>query len=77
MSNSHDRRNSRRSRPPRIGQRRSLRLERLCDRRVLAAITGMVFEDANQTLRLDDGEAGLEDRIVYLDLNQDPKRTRF
>ncbi|WP_068131556.1 dockerin type I domain-containing protein [Roseimaritima ulvae] len=46
-------------------------LERLCDRRVLAAITGIVFEDANETLRLDDGETGLEDRIVYLDLNQD------
>ncbi len=71
MSNRHDRRALRRARPPRIRLRRSLTMERLCDRRVLAAITGMVFEDANQTLRLDADEAGLEDRIVYLDLNQD------
>lgn len=51
--------------------RRQLRLEQLCDRRVLAAITGMVFEDADQSRGMSEGEAGLEDRLVYLDLNQD------
>lgn len=61
----------RRTSPARNLPGRRLRLERLCDRRVLASISGMVFDDANISFRFDSGEAGLEDRLVYLDLNND------
>ncbi|WP_153557365.1 dockerin type I domain-containing protein [Roseimaritima sediminicola] len=71
MSARPNRRPTRRSSQARLASRRVLRMERLCDRRVLATISGMVFEDANQSQRQDADESGLEDRIVYLDLNQD------
>ncbi len=48
---------------------RTLCIERLTERRVLAAITGLVFEDANVTLRREVGEGILADRLVYLDTN--------
>ena len=48
---------------------RSLRIERLTDRRVLAAITGTVFEDLNHSFRRDASEAAAASRIVYIDLN--------
>ena len=50
--------------------RRRLILERLTDRRVLAAITGMVFEDANDSFQQDAAEVALPHRLVYLDVNQ-------
>lgn len=50
-------------------RRRQLRLERLTDRRVLAAITGAVFEDTNHSLGLDDSEQGAAARLVYIDSN--------
>ena len=53
----------------RVSTRRRLLVERLGERRVLAAIAGMVFEDANHSLRLDDVESGAATRLVYLDLN--------
>jgi hypothetical protein len=52
------------------GIRRRLRLERLTERRVLATITGMVFEDTNLSFRQDADEVGLGNRLLYLDLNQ-------
>ncbi|KAA1261697.1 hypothetical protein LF1_42520 [Rubripirellula obstinata] len=48
---------------------RRLRVEKLTDRRVLAAITGTVFDDANHSLSRDDGELGAESRLVYIDAN--------
>ncbi len=49
--------------------RRRLLVERLCDRRVLAAITGAVFEDANFSFRQDAQESLLASRLVYIDAN--------
>jgi hypothetical protein len=46
-----------------------LRFELLDQRRVLASITGQVYNDADFSLRKDDAEVGLENRVVYLDLN--------
>ena len=51
-------------------KRHRLLFEALGDRRVLATITGMVFDDANASLRKDAGESGLNERLVYLDLDQ-------
>ncbi len=53
----------------RMGLRRRLRVERLTERRVLAAITGMVFEDANLSFRQDADESTLGSRLLYLDIN--------
>ena len=50
-------------------KRRRLLIERLTDRRVLAAITGVVFEDAGVQYRQESVEAGLAQRLVYLDAN--------
>ncbi len=54
-----------------LAGRRRLRLEQLCQRQVLASISGFVFDDANMSFSLDEGETGLEDRLVYLDLDMD------
>lgn len=58
-------------RPVRSVRRRRLVVERLDQRRVLATITGTVFDDANHSFGRDDGEAGLPSRVVYLDSNHD------
>ncbi len=50
-------------------KRRRLLIERLTDRRVLASISGMVFEDSDVTLRPEAAETGLAQRLVYLDEN--------
>lgn len=49
--------------------RRRLQIEKLVDRRVLAAITGDVFDDANHSLSRDGGELGAASRLVYVDTN--------
>ncbi len=48
---------------------RRLCLQVLDDRRVLAAIVGSVFNDADDSLRRDIDESGLEKRLVYVDQN--------
>lgn len=48
---------------------RRLLVEQLADRRVLAAITGVVFEDLNHSFQQEVGEASLPQRLVYLDNN--------
>ena len=53
-----------------VSLRRRLLIERLAERRVLAAITGEVFEDINFSLRRESAEAALEGRVLYLDSNQ-------
>ncbi|TWU48462.1 Ig-like domain-containing protein [Rubripirellula reticaptiva] len=58
-----------RLRTPRLEVRRRLTVEHLGDRRVLAAITGEVFEDLNGSLRKDDGELAAASRLVYIDAN--------
>ncbi len=50
--------------------RRSLRVEQLTARRVLAAITGAVFEDVDVSYRQESSEQSLAQRLVYLDVNQ-------
>ncbi len=55
--------------PVRLSVRRRLKVETLTDRRVLAAITGTVFDDVNHSLRQDDGESGALSRLVYIDAN--------
>jgi antitoxin (DNA-binding transcriptional repressor) of toxin-antitoxin stability system len=42
----------------------------LSERRVLAAITGEVFGDANGSLKKDAGEVSLEERLVFLDIDK-------
>jgi len=44
-------------------------IEQLCDRRVLANIGGMVFEDTNTSWRYEAGESTLSSRIVFIDSN--------
>ncbi len=58
-----------RGRQRRIEIHRRLHLEQLGDRRVLAAITGAVFEDLNRSLQRDAGEPDAAARLVYLDIN--------
>ena len=53
-----------------LRRRRRLLVERLAERRVLAAISGEVFEDVNFSLRREGGEPALESRVLYLDANQ-------
>ncbi len=55
----------------RVGVRRSLRIQVLDDRRVLAAVTGAVFEDLNDSTQREALEDGLAGRLVYLDQNHD------
>lgn len=57
-------------------KRRLLRFELLDQRRVLASITGQVFHDMDLSLRKDDSEPGLVDRVVYLDLNNNAEVDR-
>lgn len=53
--------------------RRRLLVEHLGDRRVLAAITGAVFEDLNHSFQLDAGDADAPHRLVYIDTNQNTR----
>lgn len=48
---------------------RTLRLEHLDQRRVLAAITGAVFEDVNHSFSRDQDESNAPSRVVYIDSN--------
>lgn len=57
------------SRRRRVTVRRRPLLERLDDRRVLAAITGAVFQDLNQSLQQDAAEPAAVSRLVFLDTN--------
>ncbi len=57
-------------RPAKRGNlRRRLLVERLSDRRVLATLTGIVFDDANDSFKREPSESALESRVVYLDSN--------
>ena len=49
--------------------RRRLGLETLCERRVLAAVSGVVFDDVDSSWRPDAGETALSDRLVFVDAN--------
>ena len=53
----------------RVKVRRRLLVERLGERRVLAAITGAVFEDVNHSLQKDAAEENVPRRLVYVDAN--------
>jgi hypothetical protein len=53
----------------RASVRRRLVVERLGDRRVLAAIAGAVFEDANVSFQRDVQESTLGNRLIYIDSN--------
>ena len=57
----------------RRSHRRRLLVEHLGDRRVLAAITGAVFEDLNHSFQLDAGDASAPHRLVYIDTNQNTR----
>jgi len=57
------------SRHDRTAVKRRLLVESLCERRVLAAITGVVIDDANDTWRLESGETSLAQRLVFIDEN--------
>jgi Dockerin type I domain/Bacterial Ig domain len=48
---------------------RRLIVESLCQRRVLATITGTVFEDIDGSMHRNNAEPGLISRIVYIDSN--------
>ncbi|MEM9366767.1 MAG: dockerin type I domain-containing protein [Planctomycetota bacterium] len=54
----------------RRSKRRRLTLQVLDERRVLAAITGLVYEDVDDSLHRDVGEIGLAKRVVFLDADQ-------
>lgn len=60
---------SRNRRTTSMQKRRLLNFELLDQRRVLASITGQVFGDLDQSFRVNDAEVGLENRVVYIDLN--------
>jgi len=49
--------------------KRRLLVETLCDRRVLAALHGVVFHDIDQSWRMETGEVGLAQRLVFIDEN--------
>ena len=53
--------------------RRRLQVERLRERCVLAAITGEVFEDSNESLKQETGELGAAERLVFVDLNRNER----
>ena len=57
-------------RQKRRSNRRRLLVEHLGDRRVLAAITGAIFEDLNHSFQFDQGDANAPQRLVYIDANQ-------
>jgi len=52
-----------------LGRNRRLLVERLDERRVLAAITGEVFEDLDHSFRRELGEPALAGRVLFLDSN--------
>lgn len=52
-------------------RRRRLIVERLDQRRVLAAISGTVFGDANHSFQIDHDELGSAARLIYIDANLD------
>ena len=62
------RRQSRTKRPFLL--RRRLLIEQLGERCVLAAITGEVFNDLNESLNHQSSEPLSEQRLVFLDVNQ-------
>jgi len=49
--------------------KRRLLVETLCDRRVLAALHGVVFDDVDQSWRMETGEIALAQRLVFIDEN--------
>lgn len=49
--------------------KRRLLVETLCDRRVLAALQGVVFDDLDQSWRMEVGELSLAQRLVFVDAN--------
>ncbi|TWU36697.1 Dockerin type I repeat protein [Novipirellula aureliae] len=51
-------------------KRRRLLVEHLGDRRVLAAITGVVFDDVDHSFRQEPGEVALPNRLAYIDANE-------
>ncbi len=57
----------------RRSHRRRLLVEHLGDRRVLAAITGAIFEDLNHSFHLDAGDVEAPHRLVYIDANQNTR----
>jgi len=57
------------TRHDRTAVKRRLLVESLCERRVLAAITGVVFDDANETWRFESSETSLAQRLVFVDEN--------
>ncbi len=57
----------------RRSHRRRLLVEHLGDRRVLAAITGAIFEDLNHSFHLDAGDVDAPHRLVYIDANQNTR----
>ena len=66
------RRKSKKNGPNRARQfRRGLArgFEALCERRVLASITGTVFDDVDQSRSLNNDEVGVEERLVFIDVN--------
>ncbi len=62
-----------RSRLRRVKVRRRLRLERLDERRVLASITGAVFEDVNLSFHRELGESFAPRRLVFIDADQNDR----
>ena len=66
-------RTDRRPRSRRTRVRRRLWVESLGDRRVLASISGAVFEDLNFSFDQDPGEPNLPHRLVYVDSNANAK----
>lgn len=54
---------------PRRTRRRRLAVETLDQRRVLAVITGHVFEDIDGSLRAESGEVRVSSRLAYIDAN--------
>lgn len=49
--------------------KRRLLVETLCDRRVLASLHGVVFDDVDQSWRMESGETALAQRLVFIDEN--------
>lgn len=49
--------------------KRRLLVETLCDRRVLAALHGVVIDDVDQSWRMEVGETALAQRLVFIDEN--------
>ncbi|MFK8112902.1 MAG: dockerin type I domain-containing protein [Rubripirellula sp.] len=58
-----------RSIPRKLRVQRRLLVEHLGERRVLAAITGAVFDDANVSFQKDSAEVNVPERLIYVDAN--------